>query len=267
MSNELRNINSLFPPFAEQVYKFDKEAKEKYNFNVFETLRPIEKQRENWAKGRQLQPDGTWKVVDSKLVVTNAKPGLSFHGFGLAFDDVPDGNPNKEGVQWSWDDNDLTKPGKQNIPWPLVAVLGKAYGFEWAGDWRTFPEMPHFQRSYGFRAQELLVIFTHDGLDGVWKAIERSIAKTTNSAPMPYVPGVGSMPGYVPEEYKEKVSNNTSVEAVKMVNSAGLMDLKTTGKGNNIQFVSYSFPSSKPTFDVPTKSMSILGRIKSLFGK
>lgn len=64
-------------------------------------------------------------------VVSNAKPGDSFHNWGLAFDVVPLAyismpNWNPEGPLW----------GK-------LGAIGKRLGLTWGGDWRT-PDRPHF---------------------------------------------------------------------------------------------------------------------------
>jgi peptidoglycan L-alanyl-D-glutamate endopeptidase CwlK len=75
-------------------------------------------------------------------IVTNAKPGQSKHNHlegnapaSLAFDVVPlrMGKP-----VWG-------TLGKDGELWRRVGELGKAQGLEWAGDWQTFREFPHFQ--------------------------------------------------------------------------------------------------------------------------
>ena len=35
--------------------------------------------------------------------------------------------------------------------WAQVGVLGEKYGFEWAGRWKSFREMPHFQYTAGLK--------------------------------------------------------------------------------------------------------------------
>ena len=72
--------------------------------------------------------------------VTNAKGGQSFHNFRVAFDVVP--LVNGKAV---WNDNGL---------WQHIGKLGKDLGLEWAGDWRTFKEMPHFQFTQGLTLKD-----------------------------------------------------------------------------------------------------------------
>jgi peptidoglycan L-alanyl-D-glutamate endopeptidase CwlK len=75
-------------------------------------------------------------------IVTNAKPGQSKHNnlegstpAALAFDVVPlkDGKP-----VWG-------TSGVDGQVWQRVGAIGKAQGLDWAGDWRTFKEYPHFE--------------------------------------------------------------------------------------------------------------------------
>lgn len=72
--------------------------------------------------------------------VTNAKGGQSFHNFRVAFDVVP--LVNGKAV---WSDSGL---------WQHIGKLGKDLGLEWAGDWRTFKEMPHFQFTQGLTLKD-----------------------------------------------------------------------------------------------------------------
>ena len=66
-------------------------------------------------------------------IVTNAKPGESYHNFRLAYDCVPvvNGKP-------VWDGSDPI--------WAVVGRLGEEVGLEWAGRWRgKLKEVAHFQ--------------------------------------------------------------------------------------------------------------------------
>lgn len=68
--------------------------------------------------------------------VTNARGGYSWHNFRRAFDFVPlDAHG---GADW----NDLDKFDK-------VGAIGKSLGLEWGGDFKTFPDRPHFQFTHG----------------------------------------------------------------------------------------------------------------------
>ena len=72
-------------------------------------------------------------------IITNAKPGHSWHNWRRAFDVVPmrHGKP-----VWGTSGEDLAL-------WTRVGELGEAAGLEWAGRWARFREFPHFQFADG----------------------------------------------------------------------------------------------------------------------
>ena len=83
-------------------------------------------------------------LFNQKPKVTNAKGWQSIHNYGLAFDYVilldKDNNGTFESVDWDVD-NEYHK---------IVISYFKSKGYEWGGDWRKFPDYPHFQKSFGF---------------------------------------------------------------------------------------------------------------------
>ena len=110
----------------EQAYK------EGINVIITQGLRTVEEQNELYAQGR----------TKPGKIVTNAKGGYSYHNFGLAFDFAvlnPDGS-----VNWNVDEK-----------WKRVGQLGKSLGLEWGGDWRDFPDYPHFQLTFGLSLADL----------------------------------------------------------------------------------------------------------------
>ncbi|MXN91307.1 M15 family peptidase [Flavobacterium sp. Sd200] len=83
--------------------------------------------------------------------VTNAKAGQSIHNYGLAFDIVLLTDKNSDGnfETASWDiraDND--KDGQPD--WMEVVNYFKSKGWMWGGDWKSFPDYPHFERTFGY---------------------------------------------------------------------------------------------------------------------
>lgn len=92
---------------------------------VTSTYRDNESQAALYAHGRTIPG----------RILTNAPPGKSFHNWRVAFDVVPlrNGKP-----VWGTSGNDL-------ILWRRVGNIGKKLGLDWAGDWKTFKEFPHFQ--------------------------------------------------------------------------------------------------------------------------
>jgi len=169
----IRATDVLYPPFAQQIAPFLEKA-QVLNAFVFESLRTFEQQKEYFSRGRRYDTTtGLWVIVDPKKIVTKAMPGYSWHAYGVAIDMVFDGNVQKQGIQWTWEDADLTVPGKQLLPWEILGNLGKQFGLEWAGDWTSFPEQPHFQNSYGMQVRHAYDIYSNGGLEAVWAEFDR----------------------------------------------------------------------------------------------
>lgn len=82
--------------------------------------------------------------------MTNARPGYSFHNFGLAIDVVPTellALPN-------WGDD----PGHRNRTsalWDGIGRLGERVGFRWGGRFGALIDRPHFEWSDGLNLAEL----------------------------------------------------------------------------------------------------------------
>lgn len=78
--------------------------------------------------------------------VTGAGPGESFHQYSRAYDCVPvvNGKP-----VWS-------ATGEGGKLWAKVGQLGRKCGLEWAGDWTSFREFPHFQLTAGDTVLDLM---------------------------------------------------------------------------------------------------------------
>ena len=125
-----RDLNELFPSVADKARKMIELCKEHgIELLVTSTYRDRESQNALYAQGRT--------VAGNR--VTNAKGGQSFHNWRVAFDVVPlrNGKP-----VWGTAGRDLEL-------WKQVGAIGKAVGLEWAGEWRTFKEYPHFQFTGG----------------------------------------------------------------------------------------------------------------------
>jgi peptidoglycan LD-endopeptidase CwlK len=100
---------------------------------ITQGYRSIAEQNELYAQGR----------TKPGKIVTNAKGGYSYHNFGLAFDIVIQ---NADGsLCWSVADK----------RWKTVGAIGKSLGLEWGGEWRDFPDYPHFQLTFGLSLADL----------------------------------------------------------------------------------------------------------------
>jgi len=112
------------------------------------TLRTFAEQDALYAQGRTKLFDSNGNRLG---VVTKAKGGQSIHNYGLALDIVLI----KDNKTASWEDNvDFDKDGKAD--WMEVVNILKANGWEWGGDWKSFKDKPHFQKTMGYTWQQLL---------------------------------------------------------------------------------------------------------------
>lgn len=118
-----------------------------YFCRVVYTYRSFEQQAELYAQGRTKLFDKEGKRLG---IVTKAKPGQSFHQYGMAIDFCL---VNKKGVSWEVV-KDYDKDGKAD--WLEVVDIFKAAGWLWGGDWRSFKDYPHLEFPLQYNTKELL---------------------------------------------------------------------------------------------------------------
>lgn len=104
-------------------------AAEGLNFKVTSGTRTMSEQAALYAQGRTAKG----------ARVTNARPGQSWHNFGVAYD--------------------LTLFSGKNPVWESPKYLrageiGEDLGLEWGHRWKTFKDTPHFQRPLGVTLAE-----------------------------------------------------------------------------------------------------------------
>ena len=127
-----RSLDDLAPPAKQLAEAFIAAAKaEGIDLLVTSTYRDSESQDALYAQGRTTPGN----------IVTRAKAGQSWHNWRCALDVVP--LVNGKAI---WDDQAL---------WKQVGEIGKSCGLEWAGDWVTFKEFPHFQYTGGLTLAQL----------------------------------------------------------------------------------------------------------------
>lgn len=108
---------------------------------ITQGFRSIAEQDALYAKGR----------TAAGKVVTNAPGGYSNHNFGLAIDFAL---YTPSGQQVVWDQKvDYDRDGKAD--WAEVVAIAKKLGFAWGGDWRGFPDAPHFEYTFGLSTAQL----------------------------------------------------------------------------------------------------------------
>ncbi|MDD2989798.1 MAG: M15 family metallopeptidase [Zoogloea sp.] len=122
-----RRIEDLRPDVQVLARAFVKKAAEAgIDVLIYCTLRDNESQAALYAQGR----------TKPGRIVTNARPGESFHNYGVAFDCVPFVNGKA-----AWDDDKA---------YAQLGRIGEALGLEWAGRWTgKLRERAHFQFTGG----------------------------------------------------------------------------------------------------------------------
>lgn len=118
------------------------------------TLRSFPEQAALYAQGRTVFFDKNGKKLGK---VTNAKPGQSMHNYGLAIDIVLLKDVNGDGIfeSASWESSvDFDKDGKAD--WKEIVEIFKSYGWSWGGDWKSFKDLPHFEKTFGNTTKQLI---------------------------------------------------------------------------------------------------------------
>jgi len=91
----------------------------------------------SWAAQAALFAQGRTKPG---RIVTKARPGSSWHNYGLAIDLGLFSN----GVYL-----DEVDPKRADRLYQEIGIIAARMGVEWAGNWKSFPEGPHFQVTFG----------------------------------------------------------------------------------------------------------------------
>lgn len=114
---------------------------------IVQGLRTIEEQNELYAQGR----------TKPGSIVTNVKGGSSYHNYGLAFDFALMYNKDNCGSYETLSgdvnidfDNDSVKD------WLEVVNPFKALGYTWGGDFKSIPDNPHLEKTFGYNWKDLL---------------------------------------------------------------------------------------------------------------
>lgn len=97
-------------------------------------------------------------LFNQRPQVTKARGGKSYHNYGLAIDIVllVDKDKNGSFESASWETNvDFDGDGKAD--WQEVVLIFKQHDWAWGGDWASFPDKPHFEKSFGYSVNDLLL--------------------------------------------------------------------------------------------------------------
>jgi len=127
-----RNLNDLVPSARIRAEKFIEACnRAAIDILITSTYRDNDSQAALYAQGR----------TAPGRIVTNAKPGQSFHQYRCAFDFVPlvNGKPN-------WSNLKLFE---------VCGEIAESVGLEWAGRWKSFKELAHCQYTGGLTLVDL----------------------------------------------------------------------------------------------------------------
>jgi peptidoglycan L-alanyl-D-glutamate endopeptidase CwlK len=140
------------------------------DFRITQGLRTVAEQAALYAKGR----NAAGEIVSPGEVVTHAKPGASWHQFGLAVDFAPISNGAPD-----WD---LSHP-----EWITIRDAGEKLGLVSGSRWlpKSLTDWPHFQLSGVFPVSptdQVRELYANGGLEAVWNASGLSVAGGAESA-------------------------------------------------------------------------------------
>lgn len=144
-----KRLAEVHPKLAERVRQMaDLLAAENIQVRVTQGLRSWTEQAALYAQGRT-QPG---------QIVTNAKPGHSYHNLGLAVDIAPF-------------DSGIPDWNESHPAWKRIIEVGESVGLVSGSTFRTFPDWPHFQMT-GFLPvspdDAVRAAYEDSGIEGVW---------------------------------------------------------------------------------------------------
>ena len=129
-SPTIERISKLHPSVRNEVSKIinecDKALTGRANVRITQGLRTFEEQQ---------------KLYNQRPKVTNAKAGQSVHNYGFAVDIclIIDGKEASWDTAKDWDNDKIAD-------WYECVKIFAKYGWEWGGNWKTFKDLPHFDR-------------------------------------------------------------------------------------------------------------------------
>lgn len=130
-----QRIQALHPTVRDEVLKIvadcDKALTGKSKIRITQGLRTIPEQDGMYAQGR---------TAPGKKI-TNAKGGQSIHNYGFAVDIclIIDGKEASWETAKDWDNDGIAD-------WMECVAIFARYGWVWGGSWKTFKDMPHFEK-------------------------------------------------------------------------------------------------------------------------
>lgn len=141
----LQRIQLLHPKLRDealQIYNECEQVLTNYKVRFTYTLRTFQEQELIYSQGRT-RPGAK---------VTNSPPGKSYHNYGLAIDICllsPDGKMATWDIIKDFDNDGIAD-------WQEVVNIFKKYNWNWGGDFKSFKDYPHFEKTLGYSISSLL---------------------------------------------------------------------------------------------------------------
>jgi len=149
----IARLEQVHPTLKAKAYQLIEQlAQQGIHVEVSQGLRTWAEQEALYAQGRTIPG----------RIVTRARPEQSWHTFGCAFDIAvfdPGG-----GIDWSG----------TSAAWDTTVRAGIALGLVSGSEFRTFPDLPHFQYTGRFPVtpnEEVLSLYQSGGLQAVWDEV------------------------------------------------------------------------------------------------
>ncbi len=154
-------LSEVCPDLAVRWTNVQKEFKSAHGLTlrITEGVRTFAQQWAVWGQGRVKNKSGVWSISDIRKIVTFARPGESYHQYGLALD-----------VAFVGVDPYLQKLPKlqSDLLWLDYGRLCRNNHLVWGGDWKKRIDRPHCEISYGLSVHELQSIYELSGFKGVF---------------------------------------------------------------------------------------------------
>ncbi|MCQ9635827.1 M15 family metallopeptidase [Chryseobacterium sp. WG23] len=131
--NRIRNLHPLVRKEVTEIVKeCDEALTGRARVRITQGLRSFKDQDALYAQGR----------TKAGKKVTNAKAGQSIHNYGLAVDIclIIDGKVASWDTAKDWDNDGVAD-------WYECVKIFARHGWSWGGNWKTFKDLPHFERS------------------------------------------------------------------------------------------------------------------------
>lgn len=156
----LQRVQLLHPLLRDEAIAILEECNKaltgKAKVRVTQTRRTFGEQHDLFQLGRTVvNPDGKSKQRPLGYKVTNAKAGDSIHNYALALDFclIIDGKEASWNDVIDWDNDGISD-------WLEVVQIFKRHGWAWGGDWSSFIDKPHFEKTFGYSLGDLKAMYS-----------------------------------------------------------------------------------------------------------